>query len=358
MVPIDCCDLRHCAAYARRMGEEHAYAAASHGHDRSPGAWRHRLAHLTAPHSHDATDKVDQALATSRAGLRALWLSFGMLLATALAQALIVVWTSSVALLSDTLHNVADALTAVPLAIAFLAGRRAANRRYTYGFGRAEDLAGLVVVLVIAASAVSAAWAAIDRLRDPQPVDHLLAVAAAGVIGFVGNEAVARYRIGVGQRIGSAALVADGLHARTDGFTSLAVVASAVGVALGWPQADPVVGLLITVAILYVLRDAAAQVWRRLMDAVDPAVLDEAENVLAGTPGVERVTRLHLRWVGHDLLGEAAVQVDDTLTVREAHEIAEQAEHRLLHAVPRLQRVTIHTDPGDHVHVETGHHQD
>jgi cation diffusion facilitator family transporter len=172
----------------------------------------------------------------------------------------------------------------------------------------------------------------------------------------VGNEAVARYRMTVGRRIGSAALVADGLHARTDGFTSLAVVLSAIGVAAGWPQADPVVGLLITVAILYVLRDAATQVWRRLMDAVDPELLDRAESVLAQSPGVERVSRLHLRWVGHVLIGEATIEVDDALTLREAHDIAEQAEHRLLHELPRLHRVTIHTDPGAHDHAHTAHH--
>jgi cation diffusion facilitator family transporter len=317
---------------------------------------RHRLRHLVTPHSHDAADRVDPVLATSRDGLRALWLSFVLLLLTALAQAAVVVWTGSVALLSDTLHNIADALTAVPLAIAFLVGRRRPTRTYTYGFGRLEDLAGLVVVLVIAASAVSAGWVAIDRLRDPQPVQNLAAVAAAGVIGFVGNEAVARYRMTVGRRIGSAALVADGLHARTDGFTSLAVVLSAAGVAAGWERADPVVGLLITVAILYVLRDAAGQVWRRLMDAVDPALLDRAESVLQQFPGVHRVRRLHLRWVGHVLVGEATIEVDDSLTLREAHAIAEQAEHQLLHELPRLQRVTIHTDPGTHDHAHTAHH--
>jgi cation diffusion facilitator family transporter len=328
------------------------------GHDRSfgHGGLRHRLSHLLTPHSHDTGDKVDEALAASRDGLRALWVSFLLLMLTAVAQAVVVALTGSVALLSDTLHNLADALTAVPIAIAFLVGRRAATRRYTYGFGRAEDLAGLVVVGFIAASAVSAGWAAIQRLREPEPVEALGAVAAAGVVGFLGNELVARYRIAVGRRIGSAALVADGLHARTDGFTSLAVVVSAAGVAAGWEQADPVVGLLITVAILYVLRDAAREVWRRLMDAVDPDLVDMGEQTLADTPGVHEVRRLRLRWVGHDLVGEAVVTVDDTLTLRQAHDIAEQAEHRLVHALPRMQRVTIHVDPAGARHATIGHH--
>ena len=318
------------------------------GHHHGHGGWRdarHRLAHLVTPHSHDTTDKVDEALAASREGLRALWVSFAGLLLTAAAQAVVVLLTGSVALLSDTLHNLADALTAIPIAIAFLLGRRAATRSYTYGYGRAEDLAGLVVVAFITASAFSAGYAAIARLQDPQQLELLGAVAAAGVIGFIGNEAVARYRIRVGRRIGSAALVADGLHARTDGFTSLAVVLSAAGVGLGWDLADPIIGLLITVAILYVLRDAAGQVWRRLMDAVDPELVGAGERVLRATPGVESVHRLRLRWVGHDLIGEAVIRLDPALTLADAHRIATDAEHRMIHALPRLQRVTVHTGP-------------
>ncbi len=316
----------------------------------------HRLAHLVTPHSHDSGDKVDDALAASREGLRALWFSFLFLMLTAAAQAVVVAFTGSVALLSDTLHNLADALTAIPIAIAFLVGRRAATNRYTYGYGRAEDLAGLVVVAFITASAFSAAYAAITRLQNPRDIEYLGAVAAAGVIGFVGNEAVARYRISVGRRIGSAALVADGLHARTDGFTSLAVVLSAVGVAAGWDQADPIIGLLITVAILYVLRDAARQVWRRLMDAVDPLLIETGEQVLRGTPGVEAVSRLRLRWVGHDLLGEATIELDESLTLAQAHQIATEAEHRLVHEIPRLQRVLVHTDPAGDGHAGLRHH--
>jgi cation diffusion facilitator family transporter len=324
--------------------------------NRSGSSLRHRLSHLVTPHSHDASDKVDDALAASKEGLRALWLSFLFLMLTAAAQALVVVLTGSVALLSDTLHNVADALTAIPIAIAFLIGRRSPARGYTYGYGRAEDLAGLVVVAFITASAFSAAYAAIVRISDPQQVEYLLAVAAAGVVGFIGNEAVARYRITVGQRIGSAALVADGLHARTDGFTSLAVVLSAAGVALGWSLADPVVGLLITVAILYVLRDAARQVWRRLMDAVDPDLVSTGERVLSETPGVLGVTRLRLRWNGHSLIGEATIRLESTLTLAQAHQIAAEAEHRLVHEIPRLERVTVHTDPDGDEHVGIAHH--
>ncbi|BFU42868.1 cation diffusion facilitator family transporter [Krasilnikovia sp. MM14-A1004] len=311
------------------------------------------MAHLLRPHSHDTADKVDTALETSAAGLRALWISMVVLGATAALQAVVVVWSGSVALLGDTLHNVADALTAVPLGIAFLLGRRAANRRYTYGYGRAEDLAGVVIVITIAVSAALAGWEAVRRLLDPQPVDRLGWVAVAALVGFAGNELVARYRITVGRRIGSAALVADGLHARTDGFTSLAVLAGAGGTALGWWWADPVVGLLITAAIVVVLQDAARQVYRRLMDAVDPHLVDRAESVLRATPGVRDVAAVRIRWIGHQLHAEADLVVDTDLSLIEAHEVAADAEHQLTHAVPRLTGATVHTDPATH---PGGHH--
>ncbi|MBL7259777.1 cation diffusion facilitator family transporter [Paractinoplanes lichenicola] len=313
------------------------------------------------PHHHDSADKVDSALESSREGLRALWISLAGLGVTALLQALIVVLSGSVALLGDTLHNVADALTAVPLAIAFLIGRRAATRAYTYGFGRAEDLAGVVIVLVIAGSAVAAGWLAVDRLLDPRTMTHIPWVLAAGVVGFLGNEIVARYRIAVGRRIGSAALVADGLHARTDGYTSLAVVPAAAGAWLGWGWADPIVGLAITVAIAFVLKDAAREVYHRLMDRVDPALVDRAETALLAVPGVHAVPGLRLRWIGHRLHAEATLVVDARLSLLAAHEIAADAEHRLTHRVPRLTGATVHVDPashpGDDHHRELAHHR-
>src|SRR3954470_5844430 len=140
---------------------------------------------------------------------------------------------------------------------------------------------------MIALSAVVASVEAIRRLMDPAPVEHVGWVALAGVIGFIGNELVAVYRIRVGRRIGSAALVADGLHARPDGVTSLGVVLGGLGVAAGWDAADPVVGLLITVAILFVLKGAARDIYHRLMDSVDPGLVESVEAVLAGVPGIQ-----------------------------------------------------------------------
>jgi cation diffusion facilitator family transporter len=298
----------------------------------------------------------------SRDGMRALWISLAVLGATAVMQAVVAAFSGSVALLGDTLHNVADALTAVPLGIAFVLGRRLATRRYTYGFGRAEDLAGIVIVVFIAASSALAGYEALRRLLHPADVGHLPYVAAAALIGFAGNEIVARYRITVGRRIGSAALVADGLHARTDGFTSLAVLLGAAGVAAGWRWADPVVGLLITVAILFVLKDAAREVYRRLMDSVDPALVEKVETTLHTTGGVADVGAVRLRWVGHQLLAECEIAVDADLNVAAAHAIAVDAEHRLIHTVPRLTRATVHADPhtgdGTDHHADIAHHRE
>jgi cation diffusion facilitator family transporter len=316
--------------------------------------------HFFRPHSHDAADSIDDALEGSAAGIRVVKISLLALALTALLQLGIVFISGSVALLADTIHNFADASTALPLWLAFSVGRRAPNRRYTYGYGRAEDLAGVFVVLVIAISAGVAAWESVRKLLQPEPIDFLGWVALAGVAGFVGNELVARYRITAGQRIGSAALVADGYHARTDGFTSLAVVVGAAGVWLGFPQADPLVGLGITVAILLVLKGAVVQVWRRLMDAVDPELIVQAEEAAAHAAGVEGVSRLRARWLGHNIVAEAQIVADCRLTLLEAHAVAERARHAMLHAVPKLADVQVHVDPCAHdgvdPHAEVAHH--
>ena len=269
-----------------------------HDHQHAAGIRRFALS-LFRPHSHDAADSVDSALEASTEGIRAVKISLIALGATAIAQLIVVLITGSVALLADTIHNFSDALTAIPLWIAFLLSRRSKNRRYTYGYGRAEDLAGVFIVVMIALSSILAAYESIHRLIDPQPITHAWVVVAAGLIGFAGNELVAVYRIRVGTKIGSAALVADGLHARTDGFTSLAVVVGAIGVMAGFPLADPIVGLLITVAILAVLRGAARDIYRRLMDAVDPDLVDAADAAVRDVPGVRSVDSVQLRWIGH-----------------------------------------------------------
>lgn len=317
-----------------------------HDHDHQHRAGlRGMLAEIVTPHSHDGADSIDDALSASAAGTRAVKISLAALLVTAAFQVAIVVVSGSVALAADTIHNFSDALTAVPLWIAFALGTRAATRRYTYGFGRAEDLAGLFVVSMIALSAVVAGYEAVMRLIHPMQIGQLGWVATAGVVGFLGNELVALYRIRVGRRIGSAALIADGLHARTDGFTSLAVVLGAAGVALGYPLADPIIGLVITVAILAVLRTAVRDVFRRLMDGVDPALVDAAETALAAQPGVRTVRSVRLRWIGHRLHADAELDIDPDVSLVEAHRIAHVAEHELTHAVPKLDTALIHAYP-------------
>lgn len=303
---------------------------------------------IFAPHSHDAADSVDDTLESTAAGIRTVKISLLVLGLTALIQIVIVVMSGSVALAADTIHNFADALTAVPLWIAFALGAKPATRRYTYGFGCVEDLAGSFVVAMITMSAIIAGYEAIARLIHPQQIEHVGWVALAGLVGFIGNEWVALYRIRVGHRIGSAALIADGLHARTDGFTSLAVLCSAGGVALGFPLADPIVGLLITAAILAVLRTAARDVFRRLLDGVDPAMVDAAEQALAARPGVQAVRSVRMRWIGHRLHADAELDVDPALDLAQAHRIAHDAEHELTHTVPKLTTALIHAYPAEH----------
>lgn len=340
--------------------KQHDDSPHPHNHSRTRGPISAILHFINPGHSHDATDKIDTALETSAKGKRALKISLIGLSVTALLQVVIVVMSGSVALLSDTIHNFADALTAIPLWIAFSLGTRARNRRYTYGYGRAEDLAGIFIVLVIAASAGIAAYESIKRLADPQPLNNLGLVFAASIIGFLGNELVAIYRIRVGREIGSAALVADGLHARTDGLTSLAVFAGALGAALGFPQADPIAGLLITVAILTILTNTAKDVYHRLMDAVAPELVSSIETCAKAVKGVESVDDVRVRWIGHRLRAEIEVKIDGGLSVAEGHDIAVEIHHALLHGVPKLDSAIVHTNPSLHdssdPHAALAHH--
>ncbi len=296
------------------------------------------------PHSHDAADSIDDALEASREGIRALKISLFALLLTTLLQFGVVMISGSVALLADTVHNFADALTAVPLWVAFVLGRRLASRRYTYGYGRAEDLAGLFIIAVVAISAVVAAWQSISRFIHPQPLHNLWWVVAAGLIGFAGNEAVAIYRIRVGQKIGSAALVADGVHARIDGFTSLAVVVGAAGAMLGFPLADPIVGLLISATIIVLLWGTVRSIGARLMDAIEPELVHRVEHALLETPGILAVSQVQLRWVGHRLQGAASVTLED-VSLSEADARAAEAAARVRAELPNVDAFLVRPIP-------------
>lgn len=304
---------------------------------------------------HDHTHgTLDPALLTTERGIWAVKWSLVGLTATAAFQLVIVIFSGSIALLADTIHNIADAATAIPLWIAFTWARRQPSRRFTYGYGRVEDVAGVMIVLTILFSAVVAGYQSINRLLYPQSVDHLWAVAVASIIGFAGNELVAIFRIRVGKQINSAALVADGYHSRVDGLTSLGVLFSAVAVWLGYPLTDPIVGLVITVAILPIVWQSGKAVFTRLLDGVDPEVTNEITHALSHTQGVRDVADVRLRWSGHRLHAEVNLGVDCALSVTEGHAIAVEARHQLLHKLPYLSNVTIHIDP-EHLSGEKHH---
>ena len=313
------------------------------------------------PHSHGHHEAaLDAALATNR-GIWAVKVSLVALLVTAFFQVAIVYISGSVALLADTIHNFSDALTAVPLGLAFTLARRARDKRYTYGYGRAEDIAGVIIVLMILFSAVEAIRQAVLKIINPEPITNLGWVAVAAIIGFFGNELVAIFRISIGKQIGSAALVADGYHARTDGFTSLAVLAGAIGVWLGFPLFDPIIGILIGVAILVIVWNSARDMYYRIMDAVDPEITHLVEHTAEDVDGVISVHDVAIRWVGHRQRAEMHITVDCELPTHESHHIAEEVRHELFHVLPALVDITVHVDPcecernNDHHH-HTEHH--
>lgn len=311
---------------------EHGHQHSAHGHSHTKGHG----------HTHGS---INPSILTNQRGIWAVKWSFTGLLVTTLLQAFVVVLSGSVALLADTIHNLGDACTAIPLAIAFVLARRKPSKRFTYGYGRVEDLAGVVVVLTILTSAIVAGYESINRFFHPKPVGYLWAVAAASIIGFIGNEGVAIFRIKVGGEMGSAALVADGYHARVDGIASLSVLFSVIGVWLGYPLADPIIGLLMTALILRIVWESAQSVFTRLLDGVNPELIDEIKEVANHTAGVEDVTDVRVRWLGHRLHAELNIAVNPECSVSDGHELALKTRHELLHKLPFLSGVTIHVDP-------------
>jgi cation diffusion facilitator family transporter len=313
----------------------HGHAHGGHGHE-----------HGAHGHSHGV---IDATIPTTDRGIWAIKWSFVILAVTALLQMSVVALSGSVALLADTIHNVGDATTAIPLWIAFMLARRKPTRTFPYGLGRVEDLAGIIIVLIILFSAIVAGYQAIDRLIHPQVVTHLGWLSAAGIVGFLGNEAVAVFRIRVGREINSAALIADGYHARTDGLTSLAVVAGAIGVWFGFPLADPIVGLLITIAIFGIVWQSARSVLTRMLDGVEPEVVDEIYHAAEHIPGI-KVVDAKARWIGHKLHADVAITVDDGLTLSAANEMAASLERELFEHMPALAAANVRFSSGDPNH--------
>ncbi len=301
-------------------------------------------------HSHDGIGThchgiVDPQIAASAQGLRAVTWGFVGLSLTALLQMAAVWLSGSVALLADTIHNIGDAATAIPLWIAFTLDRAKPNRRFPFGYGRLEDLAGVAIVLTILASAALAGFESIRRIFHPREVTHLPAVAAAALIGFLGNELVAFYRMKMGKKIQSAALVADGYHARVDGFTSLGVLAGAAGVWLGFPLADPLVGLVITALILWIVWKSAKTVFTRMLDGVEPETLETIRHAAAHVPQVASVAGVRARWVGHRLHAEVNIAVEPEMTVAEGHAVAKAVSREISHHLTHMDLATIHVEP-------------
>jgi len=311
--------------------QEHDHDHDSHGHaGRGHG------------HTHGV---VDASITTSARGIWAIKWSFIGLFITAAIQIIVVYLSKSVGLLADTIHNFGDAATAIPLWVAFALARWKPSKRFTYGYGRVEDLAGVAIVLTIAFSAAVAGYETIRRFMHPQPVGYLWAVMTASIVGFIGNEAVAIFRIKVGKEIQSAALVADGYHARIDGWTSLAVLFGAIGVWLGYPLADPIVGLLITIAIVPIVWQSTKSVFTRMLDGVEPDVIDEIRHAVEHVDAVKKVTEIRARWLGHRLHAELNVAVASELSVAKAHAIAKEVRHQLMHHLDYLSSVIVHVDP-------------
>jgi cation diffusion facilitator family transporter len=325
-------------------GHGHGHGHGDHDHDHGSGVWA-KIKHVVVPHAHDSNEAIQSAEESSSQGIRAAWIGLAGMGATAIMQIVIVAISGSIALLADTLHNVGHAATTIPLIIAFRIGQRAASKRYTYGYRRAEDLVGLFISLIIALSAALIIWESVDALVNPRELTNLWWVFAAGLVGAAGNELVAIYRIRAGRRIGSAALIAEGQHARADGLTSIAVVIGVIGVWLGFPQADAIIGFFIAAAILGILFSSLRITLRRLMDGVEDGVIDRITDVIRSIPGVVSVGRVRARWSGHRMEVDANVAVDSRLTVLESHALAEEIEHQVLHSVAHVENVVVHVNP-------------
>ncbi len=335
-----------------------------HNHEHENGLWVRIASALHLPgHSHDHHSPTqDSAFYQNELAIRTVKLALLSLGVTTVIQIVIYLASGSVALLGDTVHNLGDALNSIPLWLAFVLAKRRPNRRYTYGYGRAEDVAGLVIVASIAFSAAYILWESIQKLINPQPLDNLGWVAVASIVGFLGNEVVAILQIRVGRQIRSDAMIADGLHARTDGLTSLAVLVAATGAALGFPVVDPIVGIAIGLIIVFITRDAAIAIWYRLMDAVDPKIVEKAEVAIRDHTEVKAVHRLQMRWLGHRLYAETVLALEHDPKTTDSGGFTDHIAHHLYHVIPNLAEVTISVVPwgtdGRANYLETVHHRE
>ncbi len=341
--------------------DDHAHAHDDHNdHDDHHGHDDHddHGGHEHGGHGHEH-GQVNAELYNNKIGLRAVQISTAGMLFVSIIQFIIAMIGGSAGLFADALHNSGDVLTTVALWIAFSLSTRAANQRYTYGYYRSEDLAGIFIVLVIIASAAASAVESIIKLTSGTTPTQIYLSMVAAVVGIIGNEALAQYKISVGKRINSVPLIADGQHSRIDGLTSLAALVGLIGVALGARIADPIAGLVITIVIMTVVYSTAKSVLQRLLDAVDPHIVPSIYELASGVPAVEEVNDIRARWVGHTLHVSLNIEVEATMTLAQAHDIAEEVRHRLFHAIKGLSDAIIHTDPHSHStdpHEKMAHH--
>ena len=281
-----------------------------------------------------------------------------MLGAVAAAELGVAIASHSAGVLADGLHNLGDLSTTIALAAAFIISRRAPTRRFPYGYHRGEDLAGLFVLLLIVGSAVASGVTSVEHLIHRQPVTGFTAALVVALIGFVGNEGVARYKIVAGRRLGSVGLVADGEHSRVDGFGSLAAAAGVIGAWAGAPILDPIAGLVLTVVIGWVAVDTGRHVTARLLDEADASLVELISETASDVPGVVRVSQANARWTGRRVRAELTLEVPPGDTVARAHALGEEVRHRLFHRVESLADVIVHLDPAGEAeaHRETSHH--
>ena len=346
---------RHDADHRDPIGEtihghdDHAYETAGHDEGHAHGRHRHGVA---SPSLASAGTEGDGAL-------RVVAISSLLLAAVAAAELTAAALTSSAAVLADGLHNLGDVFTTVALAIAFILSRRAPNHRFPYGYHRVEDLAGLMVLALIIASAVASGVTSIEHLVHRPPLTNVGLAIGVAAIGFIGNEVAAQYKIRAGRRLRSLALIADGKHSRTDGFASLGAVVGVAGAGLGAAVLDPVAGLIITVIIAGVGWETGRSLTGRLLDEADASLVATIEEIAATTDGVLAVTETRARWTGRRVLAEITLEVAPETPLSHAHALGEEVRHRLYHRIDTLTDVIVHLDPAGHAdaHDAVSHHR-
>ncbi|TME10975.1 MAG: cation transporter [Chloroflexi bacterium] len=298
---------------------------------------------MTADHHHAPSDEG--------AATRAVVVSAAVLGAAAAIEFAASASGRSAGVLADALHNAGDVLTTLVLLAAFAVARRPATRRFTSGFGRVEDVATLVIILIIVFTAAAAAFESLGRLLSSEgySISRIGPSLLAAAIGVVANLGVSEYKIRVGRRIRSLALEADGIHSRLDALVSAGAFA---GLGLAWMGiaiADPLTGLAITIAIVYILAGTVGRLVLRMMDAVDPDLIDQIASAARSVKGVLGVHDVRARWVGRELVAMMHIDCAPNASLIQAHDIAQAVQQEVELQVPAVH-LDVHMDPGTGAH--------